>query len=461
MAVNYRKRTGFSARTRTRYVRMRLTTDLKPDKNRLAIYDYYECDCSENGVQNLPEWAPVYNQKGDQYKCNIVNMLEVGSYKVAASEFAPYMDWYYMTSKPGAFFIYVEEVGGFYTAVSGLNRISVQPLMGKNETTYGVFGSGKFVMVSTSGAYTTPISQGVTSTGALFRHRVFVGVRGGVLKYSAPEDFRNFTESVDAGGCIRFPDGGGEIIAIKVHDDALYVFFNSGIIRLEIGGDPCEYRAEKIDYTGGDIYARTICVCDHAIYFMCKSGIYRLNGKKVERLDVGVILPQEESGLEGCAVWKGLPLFRYVQSNGVYKTLAIRADGSAFFMSDLEGLGHGENGKVLFVDAGKRLYQLVNDGEGEIWFSGYFSTVDTDFGYVGRKSLRKLRLFGEGTVEVSLWNGYRSVYKTLTFENGVTEWKLTECGETFRFYITLHRASKIRELHVEFDTVTSYKEDKS
>jgi hypothetical protein len=250
-------------------------------------------------------------------------------------------------------------------------------------------------------------------------------------------------------------------VALKAYDDALYIFFESGITRLEVGGVPCDFRAEKIEYTGGDIYARTVCVCDHAIYFMGKGGIYRLKGVKVERLDVGVILPSKASGYEGCSVWKGMPLFRYKQDNGEYKTLAIRADGSTFYMMDLEGLSHGENGKVLFVDSGKRLCQLADANQGEIWFSGYFSTVDTDLGYVGLKTLRKLRFFGEGEVEVSLWNGIHNINKNLTFENGIAEWKMTERGETFRFYFTLQRATKIREVHAEFETVASYKEDKS
>jgi len=459
--VKYRKRTGFAVRTRTRYARMRLTTDLTPDKNKLAIYNQHECDCSVNGVQNLPEWIPVYNRDGKQYKCNITNLLEVGECKMTQTALAPFEDSYYMTSKAGAFFLYVEDVGGFYTVTSGLTTMVVEPLMGKDETTYGVFGKGKFIMVKPNGSYTTPISQGVTAAGAFFRHRVFVGVRGGNLKYSAPEDFRNFTESVDGGGTIRFSDGGGEIIALKVHDDALYIFFESGIKRLEIGGDPCEYRAEQIDYTGGDIYPRTICVCDHAIYFMCKNGIYCLKGKRIEHLETNVLLPSKASGYEGCSVWKGLPIFRYKQDNDEYKTLAIRADGSTCYMVDMEGLSHGENGKVLFVDAGKRLYQLADANQGEIWFSGYFSTVDTDLGYVGLKTLRKLRFFGEGEVEVSLWNGIHNINKNLTFENGIAEWKITERGEMFRLYITLHRATKIREVHAEFEVVSRYKEDKS
>ena len=314
-------------------------------------------------------------------------------------------------------------------------------------------------MVAPNGTYETIISSDVVAAGTLFRHRLFVGMKNGVLKYSAPEDYRNFTESVEDGGQIRFADGSGEIIALKVYDDALYVFFASGIMRLEVGGDPCEFRAEKIDYSGGDIFTRTICICDRAIYFMAQGGVYRLTGKKIERLDLDVILPNKESGFEGCAVWKGLPLFRYKEEDGTYKTLAIRADGSAFYMMDLIGLSSGDNGKVLFANSARLLYQLVESGQGTVWTTAHCSCVATDFGYVGRKTLRKLCFIGEGSMTVNLDYGHKSLSKVLTFENGRAEWPMSERGEKFQLHFSLDRASKVREVIAEFETVTSYKEE--
>ena len=446
-------------KTRTRYACMRFTNDLIPDKKRLPISALIQCECSEDGVQNLPEWAPVYNLSGEQYKCNISNLLEIGSWKAEDRAANGCRDGYYMTSQTGVFYVYVEEKGAFYTVANNLtSKIAAVPLMGKEKTQYAIFGKGKFVMVNVNGSYSTILSKDVVPAGAYFRHRLFFGMKNGVVKYSAPEEFTNFTESVEEGGSVRFSDGGGEIISMKVYDDALYVFFDSGIMRLEVGGDPCEFRAEKIDYTGGDIFTRTICVCDHAIYFMAQSGIYRIKGKKPERLEVGVVLPNKESGLESCAVWKGLPLFRYQQLNGEYKTLAIRADGSAFYMMDLNGLGYGQNGKVLFVNSGKDLYQLAEPGQGTVWINGIFSTVETDFGYSGRKTVRKLRFFGEGEAEVMLGSEGRSVSKKLVFKKGVADWTVAQCGETFAFHFTLGRASKVKGVNVEFQTVTNWKE---
>ena len=188
-----------------------------------------------------------------------------------------------MVSKAGAFFTYRTSNNLFYTAVSGLGKVAVQALMGKGASFCALFTEGRYLLVNMDGSYSTIIAEDVVPAGAFFRHRVFVGMKNGVLKYSAPEDFTNFDESVEDGGSIRLTNGGGEIIAVKVFDDALYVFFESGIMRLTIGGDPCEFYVEKIDYAGGDIFSRTICVCDHAIYFMSQGGVYCLKGKRAER----------------------------------------------------------------------------------------------------------------------------------------------------------------------------------
>lgn len=457
--MKYVKRTPFSVRTRTRYARLRFTNDPKPSKDRLQLCYVSNCDCSEEGIQTLPEWAPVYNKKGNQYMCSISNPLEVGARKAQDEYTVGYEDWYYMISRAGAFFIYVEEVSAFYTVGGGFTKIVLQPLMGKNGSEYALMAKGRLLMVDPKGEYEVVISKDVVPAGVLFRHRLFVGMKNGVVQYSAPEDYRNFTESVEDGGKIRFADGGGEIIAMKVYDDALYVFFASGIMRLEVGGDPCEFRAEKIDYTGGNIFARTICICDHAIYFMTQSGVYRLKGKKPERLDLNVILPNKESGYEGCAVWKGLPLFRYKETDETYKTFAIRADGSAYYMKDLVGLSRGDNGKVLFTDSTRMLYQLVESGQGTVWEPAHCSCVATDFGYVGRKTLRKLCFIGEGSMTVNVDYGHKSLTKTLTFENGRAEWPMSERGDKFQLHFVLNRASKVREVIAEFETVTSYKED--
>jgi hypothetical protein len=281
-----------------------------------------------------------------------------------------------------------------------------------------------------------------------------VALKGGVLKYSAPEDFSNFGETENLGGSMAFPHCGGEIIAMKPYQDTLYIFFKSGIMRLKAGGEPSGFYAERLDYAGGDIFSRTICVCQHAIYFLSRSGLYRLKGKKTERLDLDVDFPQEETGFEGCSVWKDRPMIRYHVGDDVYTTIIVGKDGkSAFFMKDLADLGRGEDGRVFFTDKGKYLCQLTD--KGTYWFDGRFNTQATDFGYSGKKRLECLRFYGEGSFTLSiLWNGM-IVNKHLEFVNGVAEWRFDrmEYGEEYQMTFELGRMTKITGVQAEYKTV--------
>ena len=230
-------------------------------------------------------------------------------------------------------------------------------------------------------------------------------------------------------------------------------FFKSGIVRVKAGGAPNRFYAERLDYAGGDIFSRTICMCQHAVYFLAKSGLYRLKGKKTERLDLEVAFPAEETSFEGCSVWKDRPMIRYQNETGKEVTIILSKDGkAAFFMDALADLGRGEDGRVLFTDKGKYLCQLTE--KGEYWFEGRFGAKGTDFGYSGKKRLERLQFYGEGEFNLSiLWDGM-VITKKMIFENGVAEWKINrmEYGEQYQMVFELGRATRITGLQAEYKT---------
>ena len=240
---------------------------------------------------------------------------------------------------------------------------------------------------------------------------------------------------------------------MKPYEDALYIFFKSGIMRLEAGGEPSSFYAEKLDYVGGDIFARTICVCQHAIYFLARSGLYRLSGKKVKRLDVGVEFPAEQTGFEGCSVWKDRPMIRYCAGDNKYKTIVLSKDEkTVFFMADLANLGRGEDGRVLFTDAGKYLCQLTDKGTD--WFNGFFISKEMDFGFSGKKRLERLRFYGEGSFSLTILRDGISMTKSFVFENGTAEWKFNRINlaEWYQLSFELGRATKITGIQAEYKT---------
>ena len=437
-------------RTSAKCVTMRFTGDRDATGLVMKPLEVENCDCSEGFLQTLPEWEYMLNDDGERYNCNIANTLEMGSFKVDEGG-KSFKNGYYIITAAGSFIYYLENEGYYYAVAT--NRVKVAPFFVKTYAgpRIALCTRKGFLLADTKGKYETIIEDETLSAGALYRHRIFLGMVGGVVKYSAPEEFTNFNESVDEGGEIAFPHCGGEIIAMKTYEDALYIFFRSGIMRLKAGGEPSGFYSEELDYTGGDIFPRTICVCQHSIYFLARSGLYRLKGKKTERLDIKADFPTEETGLEGNAVWKDRPMIRYQKADGAFETIIVGKDGkSAFFMSGLDSLGRGEDGRVLFIDKLKYLCQLTD--KGTYFFDGRFCAAETDFGCPGKKRLERLRFSGEGNFSLSILYNGMSMGKSLEFENGVAEWKFNraEAGEKYQMTFELGRGCKITSMQAEF-----------
>ena len=436
---------------RTRCVTMRFTADRNASGLFIKPNEVVNCDCSEGVLQTLPEWEYLIDSEGNQINCNFADLLEVGSVKVNRGS-QSYEDEYYLITKAGSFLYYKPREKGFYNLA--VNRVKVVPffVQTKEGGRLALCTRKGFLLASLDGGYVTPINVGTLSAGALFKHRIFVAMREGIVKYSAPEDFTNFDESVDEGGSIEFPNCGGEIVAMKAYDDALYIFFRSGIVRLKAGGEPARFYAEQLDYTGGDIFSRTVCKCEHAIYFLARNGLHRLSGKRVERLDLDVYFPTEETGLEGCSVWKDRPMIQYQRLDGKMTTIVVSRDGkSYFFMDDLNLLGRGEDGRVLFTDKSKYLCQLTD--KGTHWYDSRFDAHETDFGWTGKKQLKCIRVYGEGHATISILGDGVSRTESLEFYQGVAEIKFNRAGYGERFHMSfvLDRATKVTSVQVEYN----------
>lgn len=434
---------------RTRRVDLRLTEDVSAKGLALKIAQMKDCEMENGCIQSLTEWNLVRRSNGQPYQYVNKNVLEVGSMPLDLGH-GDYCELYYMLTTDGSFIYYNEAKDGYYVMLADKGRVDVCPVMGKDTTSLALFTEKGFFIGSLQGTYQTVIAEDTLAVGAYFKHRIFVGMKGSEVRYSAPEDFLNFNESSDEGGRMRFSNCGGEIVAMQVYDDALYIFFQSGILRLTASGEPSKFRAEQLDYAGDYILRRTICVCQNAIYFMSASGVYRVKGKKVERLPVKLKLPIVENGKEGCAVWKDRPIFRYNQTG--YQTILLSRDGkTAYPMSDLKGLGRSAGGRVLFVDSYYQFCELINGGIYD--YNGTFTAVETDLGYMGKKRLTSIYLQGEGSCFLTMATDLGTIWtKQLTFVGGSTQLSRRDDGNFFTFRVELGPSSKISAMQVAYTT---------
>ena len=435
---------------RTHSVTLHFTNDKKATGAFLKGKVVTNCDDSEGVVRTIPGWELVLDSDGNKLNGNVNNLLEVNSVKMKIGN--EYKEVYYLLTKSGSVLCYREDLKAFYVLLANKADARVFPVNGKNGSWLAICTKMGFFLAEPDGSsYKTVFEKNTMAVGAFFKHRVFLGGRGGLVRYSAPEDFENFTLSDDEGGEIAFPNCGGELIAMKPFQDALYLFFERGIVRLKAGGEPSGFYAERLDYTGGDIFPRMICVCQHAVYFLARSGLYRLKGKTTERLDLETQLPTEIAGDEGCAVWKDMPMFRF-KVKSLFQVLMITENGkSSVLMQDFKVLG-GENNTVLFLNNKSEVCRLAENGTDGI--EGKFYTEFIDFGRVDMKRIERLRFYGEGEIYCSIWWEQGFLTKRLSFDSGYAEWKIdrAERGKEFRLQLTLYYKSQIRQVVVDYKT---------
>ena len=225
------KPTSARSRGHSRCVTLRFTDDRDAVGLVLKPTEIVECDASEGWLRTLPEWKYVLNGEGAKIGCNISNLLCVGSLKADNSGRA-FQDVYYLTTINGSFLYYKTDVSNFYAVITNCGKVDSMFLKTKAGARIALCSEKGVSLSSLSGSVQTFTMDGALGIGALFKHRLFVAMKGGLVKYSAPEDFTNFTDTSDDGGQISFPHYGGEIVAMKTYDDALYIFFRSGIMRL-------------------------------------------------------------------------------------------------------------------------------------------------------------------------------------------------------------------------------------
>ena len=427
-----------------------LTNDKGAKGSSLQINYTRNCYCDVMGIRSVGNYEKVLNESGNPLNANISNLLEVSCWNVRVG--VGYKKVYYLQTKSGSILCYREDLGQFYAVLTNKGASQVFPVTGKMEDWIAVCSRTGLFLVSTDGIeYKRVTNHDTMGAGAFFKHRLFIGGKGGLVKYSAPEDYFNFTPSDDAGGEIVISNCSGELIAMKTHQDALYLFFQSGIVRLEIGGDPSKFYAEKLDYTGGEIFPRTICACQSGVYFLGSNGFYRLNGKKIEYLDALINIVPKYTGEEGCAVFKNWPVIRF-RAGGVNQNVVITENGkSLFFLEGLSRLG-GNEGELLFIDGKSEVSRMADCGTNA--YEGVCALYKTNFGCAGKKRLDCLRFYGEGSFRLDMWWANCYFSRVFQFDNGIAEWKANalELSEDFQIELYLSINSRIWKVEAEFKT---------
>ena len=425
----------------------------KTDKRDFLVSSHsFGCDCRNGKLKTAPGGVKVLGENGTPVVCEEKTSL-IRLYKTYDSSAKGYAERYCFLTEDGEF--YVQESDGAFSLMStGYPFAAIERFAGENfRYRLAIIGDNACIIYKDDGTFDAAMLEGTAKTGCFFNHRLFVGMKPSKLVCSAPENEVDFTESITDGGMLRFPWAGGQIVAIKGYADKLYLFFEYGILHLSTAGSVKDFSVERLEYTGGKIFGKSVCVGSRGIYFLASDGAYCFDGERAEALLPGfVITPKEETFLESGAVYNGQIFLRYLTENG-YKTLVIYEDGKdGFYMEPLSALSGEEGGRCLFTDETGALCRVSE--EGSFGFDGYFLGEETDFGVMGRKTLKKLSFKGKGSFSLTVKTGGRSFAREVVFQEGKAEVLLSERGEKFTFDFHLNYGAEIARMTAEFKALS-------
>lgn len=341
----------------------------------------------------------------------------------------------------------------YETAPSKNARLSV--MAAENGERRGVLSAeGGFYMRS-DGTWSKTAMANANGTMCVCKDRAFFGLTKATVAYTAPSAPWIYLSTVDGGGKIRLAYDFGEIVGLISFENRVYVFHEFGVTRMDVEGAPADFKVQPLDYAGGEIYGGSVGVCGNAIFFLAADGAYRFDGKHFNRVDAGIsILPSSTVKECAWAVCGEKYVLQYTDIYGENRGVAIAADGkSGYFVSVREGLSFSAGMGLCKSDG--YVYRLSESGSLGNGESYKFVTDKTNFGVFGKKTLKKLRFEGEGSVHVYAYGDKLLKNEMLHFENGVAEMHLRAVGEEFYFDFYLNQGARIRHMTAEFSVPVS------
>ncbi|MBE7100353.1 MAG: hypothetical protein E7364_01940 [Clostridiales bacterium] len=281
------------------------------------------------------------------------------------------------------------------------------------------------------------------------QNRVFVASGDREITYSDPAEPTEITKAENDGGAILRPLDGDVIVELLAKEDCVYVFYRHSIVKIEVTGEPKGFRVRPLGYTGGEIYGKTAVVCGAWIVFLAADGIYRFDGEKAERICKWMqVKVSTENPTFGRGRYLSNALISYTDEQGNLCTVAIEPEKKdGYFLAPLKGLTEC-NGRTFCVLMNK-IMQVDEENRTSISVSCSFTSTEMDFGDKEKKTLKSVRLKGEGSVLLRVYCDTKTIGKELTFVNGEASFSPMLRGKKFSFGFTLGKNSCVEGLEAE------------
>ena len=337
-----------------------------------------------------------------------------------------------------------------YTFYREMKVVQVQDELGEYRV-YFCGDRGVFIL-DENWNITQILEDSCIPTACAFQGRIFTATATSLL-YSAPFSVGDFTESIDGGGEVVLPSDTGNIVDIAATSNAIFVFCQYGIWKLTAAGSARDFCLERIGFTGSGVLKGSACSVAFSggekVFFFDEYGPWKLDRSGVTKIcrNLTFSFRKTEQACEHAYV-NGKVVYNYRALDNSVKSVVIDAEtDQAYHSFTAEGLSN-INGQAIGVVSG---HVCVLKTESDLPTNALSELVakPCDFNISGVKTLRRLKLFGEGTITLSVSNGQKTKTFVLQTENGMASVDVRLKGEFFRLRFVLGNHAILRGLNAE------------
>ena len=266
-----------------------------------------------------------------------------------------------------------------------------------------------------------PINASPVVNGAFHYSRLF-GVDSSdeyTIRWSAPDNVRQWTEELNGAGHMRLPSLRGGVLRLISYDGKLVAVRRYGLTLLRIYGDVQDFRVEVTDTDTDEMVEGTAIVCAGKLMFFTVSGLYAFESKvkAYAKEQLGSFVP---SG--SVAAW-GNVLLACGQLEGRGVIACIDCENEEVSYIELAATCVCAAGSAFCFCQGT-VYEIVRGAGGGAWESG-----PCNFGSCAEKYLESVDV--DGTAEsLSISSGNRQ--RTFHAVSGRVKVDMTGREFTFR-----------------------------
>ena len=415
-------------------------------KNALPVFRARNCDCSDGTISNGIGFVPYLTTNGTSVESDLMmQAFHVVRIKDASLS-GKAREELYAVDVSGYLHKYSSSVGKFVGINSNFPAKKILTIWQEGVGTLLFFIMPNKICVQKNEEGAMQQLFGANRAQAcICKNRLFYAQGNSNIAYVDPLDPAIWTTSLEGYGVLYADEDDKLIQGMVTLGDSVIVLYENALKKITVAGSPQDFVVEDVVYSGGQIYYNTACTCGNAVFFLAEDGVYRYDGSTVQRACENMpIHPAADTEIFSSACCYDEYMLSYDDTEWGASTLVVKNDGKSGYFSDSVICLSGDGTRAI-AQCGK-VVGVYKRGASFPATPGYYVINFLELGSKGNKIIKKITLYGEGELYMTLIKEKGTRKVKLTFENGVAEWIAMEKAEKFAFQFQFSKPTRIAKM---------------